>query len=51
LCLIPFFGDVEKTLSNRAAFTASNVETLAVPDISKLPESRMPETKKKEKRK
>ncbi len=35
--LKPLIGDLEGALSCRAAFEASNVEALAVPDVSKLP--------------
>ncbi len=51
--MLPLSGDVEKTLSKRAAFTASNVEALALPDVSWLPEIQAPhggKNKAKEKR-
>jgi beta-galactosidase len=45
--LLPVTGNVEKALSTRAEFTTSNVETLAAPDVSKLPEITAPQDGKK----
>jgi beta-galactosidase len=46
----PLTGDVESALSSQVAYSPSNVEALAVPDVSKLPEIKTPQNNKKAKK-